>query len=177
MASADGSVSWAQAFLHGTSRGRALLDELAELERGLARARQDCVREDYHRVAACWLRIVEEASEYAALSTARHYISVLRRFQTGIRAVLDELGRGLDALAPLLPISPSEAPPAVTRRGRHHLRLIDCGNADSMLASAPYDLPCEDESCECEECEEEEKDKDAEGENSGDSSSEQGDDS
>ncbi|MER3405474.1 MAG: hypothetical protein C4289_10240, partial [Chloroflexota bacterium] len=38
MASADDSVSWVQAFLRGTSRGRELLDELAELERRLAGA-------------------------------------------------------------------------------------------------------------------------------------------
>lgn len=141
MASADGSVSWAQAFLHGTSRGRELLDELAELERSLAGARQDCAVEDYHRVADCWLRIVEEASAYAALSTAHHYTSVLKRFQTGMCAVLAELGRGLDALVPLLHAGSAEAPPAATRRGRHHLRLIDCGTAAGTPASAPCDVP------------------------------------
>jgi hypothetical protein len=149
MASADGSVSWAQAFLHGTSRGRELLDELAELERRLASAGVDCTHEDYRRVAGCWLRIVEEASAYAALSTACHYTAVLKRFQTGMRTVLDELGRGLDALAPLTHTDPSQTPLPAVRRGRHHLRLIACGSRESTPARAPGDgssdaLQCSD---------------------------------
>ena len=136
MASADDSVSWAQAFLRGTSRGRELLDELAELERHLAGASPDCTHEDYRRVAGCWLRIVEEASAYAALSTACHYTAVLKRFQTGMHTVLDELGRGLDALAPLMHPDPSQTPPPAARRGRHHLRLIECGSRESAPARA-----------------------------------------
>lgn len=141
MASADSSVSWAQAFLRGTSRGHELLDELAELERRLAQASPDCAGEGYRRVADCWLRIVEEASAYAALSTARHYTSVLKRFQTDMCAVLDELGRGLDALTPLLHAGSADVSPAAARRGRHHLRLIDCGTAGGTPASAPCDFP------------------------------------
>lgn len=141
MASADSSVSWAQAFLRGTSRGRELLDELAELERRLAQESPDCAGEGYRRVADCWQRIVEEASAYAALSTARHYTSVLKRFQTGMCAVLDELGRGLDALAPLLHAGSAETPPAAARRGRDHLRLIDCSTTGGTPASAPCGSP------------------------------------
>jgi|GEM_PF-2360106 hypothetical protein len=137
MESSDSSFSWAQAFLHGTVRGRALLDELTQLERCLAMEQQGCRDEDYRRVADCWLRIVEAASEYAALSTARHYTSVLRRFQSGMHAVMAELGRGLDALAPLLQTGAAGGgQPPPERRARHHLQLIDCRGEEHTQPSA-----------------------------------------